>query len=63
MVSLDRLSPNKSKFIRIRFNFCSINKNSFFINFIFRNDYDFPIRFEAQAQDGALFLAIYKATE
>ena len=33
------------------------------INFIFRNDYDFPIRFEAQAQDGALFLAIYKATE
>ena len=33
------------------------------INFIFRNDYDFPIRFEAQAQDGALFLAIYKVTE
>lgn len=33
------------------------------INFIFRNDYDFPIRFEAQAQDGALFLAIYKAME
>lgn len=33
------------------------------INFIFRNDYDFAIRFEAQAQDGALFLAVYRVTE
>ncbi len=33
------------------------------INLIYRNDYDFPLRFEAQAQDGALFLAIYRVTE
>jgi len=33
------------------------------INMIYRNDYDFPVRFEAQAQDGALFLAIYRAME
>lgn len=33
------------------------------INMIFRNDYDFPLRFEAYAQDGALFLAIYRVTE
>lgn len=33
------------------------------INMIFRNDYDFPIRFEASSQDGALFLAIYRVTE
>lgn len=33
------------------------------INMIYRNDYDFPVRFEAQAQDGALFLAIYRVTE
>ena len=33
------------------------------INFIFRNEYSFPIRFEAQAQDGALFLAVYRVTD
>lgn len=33
------------------------------INFIFRNEYDFAIRFEAQAQDGALFLAVYRVTD
>ena len=33
------------------------------INMIYRNDYDFPVRFEAQAQDGALFLAIYRVSE
>lgn len=33
------------------------------INLIYRNDYDFPVRFEAQAQDGALFLAIYRVSE
>lgn len=31
------------------------------INLIFRNDYDFPIRFEAVAQDGALTINIWKA--
>ena len=30
---------------------------------IYRNDYKFPVRFEAQAQDGALFLAIYRVSE
>ena len=29
-------------------------------NFIFRNDYDFPIRIEASTHDLALFIAIYK---
>ncbi|MBR5231994.1 MAG: VanW family protein [Clostridia bacterium] len=33
------------------------------INLIYRNDYDFPVRFEAHAQDGALFLAVYRVTE
>ena len=31
------------------------------INLIFRNDYDFPIRFDAGAQDGALTINIWKA--
>lgn len=30
------------------------------LNFIFRNDYDFPIRISSHVQDGALFIAIYK---
>lgn len=34
------------------------NKN---LNFIFRNDYDFPIRIDASAQDGALYIAIWRA--
>ena len=33
------------------------------INMVFRNEYDFNLRFEAQAQDGALFIALYRATE
>lgn len=32
------------------------------LNFIFRNDYDFPIRILSHVQDGALFIAIYKGT-
>ncbi len=31
-------------------------------NFIFRNDFDFPIRIEASTHDLALFVAIYKET-
>ena len=31
------------------------------LNFRFRNDYPFPIRIDAYAQDGALTIAIYKA--
>ena len=31
------------------------------LNFRFRNDYPFPIRIDASAQDGALTIAIYKA--
>lgn len=30
------------------------------LNLRFRNDYDFPIRMEASAQDGALFMCIWK---
>ena len=30
------------------------------LNFIFRNDYDFPIRIFSHVQDGSLFVAIYK---
>ncbi len=31
------------------------------INFIFRNDYSFPVRIDASSQDGALYISIYKA--
>ena len=31
------------------------------LNFKFRNDYDFPVRIDAHAQDGALYIAIYRA--
>ena len=30
------------------------------LNLIFRNEYDFPIRVEAKAQDGAVFMCIWK---
>ncbi|MBQ7454806.1 MAG: VanW family protein [Clostridia bacterium] len=30
------------------------------INMIFKNEYDFDLRFEAQAKDGALYIALYK---
>ena len=30
------------------------------LNLVIRNDYDFPIRVEASAQDGALFMCIFK---
>ncbi|HHU02320.1 MAG TPA: VanW family protein [Christensenellaceae bacterium] len=30
------------------------------LNFVFRNDYSFPIRISAHVQDGSLFVAIYK---
>lgn len=33
------------------------------INFKFRNDYAFPVRIDASAQDGALYIAIYKVQE
>lgn len=36
------------------------NKN---LNFIFRNDYDFPVRLDASAQDGALYIAVWRAVE
>ncbi len=31
------------------------------LNFRFRNDYDFPVRIDASSQDGALYIAIYRA--
>lgn len=40
----------------------AVGNNTKGINFIFRNDYEFPIRFEALAQDGALYIAIYRVT-
>ena len=33
------------------------------IDLIFRNDYSFPIRFEALAQNGTLFIAMYRVTD
>lgn len=33
------------------------------LNFIMRNDYEYPIRIDGSAQDGALFMAIYRVTE
>ena len=33
------------------------------IDLIFRNDYSFPIRFEALAQNGTLFIALYRVTD
>ena len=30
------------------------------LNFIFRNDYDFPVRITSHVQDGVLFVAIYR---
>ncbi len=30
------------------------------LNLVIKNDYDFPIRIEASAQDGALFMSIYR---
>ena len=33
------------------------------IDLIFRNDYGFPLRFEARAQSGALYIALYRVTE
>ena len=33
------------------------NKN---LNFIFRNDYDFPVRIDASSQDGALYMSIWR---
>ena len=32
------------------------------LNFIFRNDYDFPIRIDASTHDFALFVAVYKGS-
>ncbi|MDD3109161.1 MAG: VanW family protein, partial [Eubacteriales bacterium] len=30
------------------------------LNFVFRNDYPFPVRIYAHVQDGSLFVAFYK---
>lgn len=32
------------------------------LNFVFRNDYDFPITIKTHVQDGSLFVAIYKGS-
>lgn len=33
------------------------------LNFIFRNNYSFPVRIDASSQDGALYIAIWRAEE
>lgn len=33
------------------------------LNFVFRNDYDFPVHIDASAQDGALYIAIWRADD
>ena len=33
------------------------------LNLKFRNDYDFPVRFEAQSVKGCLFIAAYKVQD
>jgi len=33
------------------------------LNFIFRNDYGFPVRVSSHVQDGALFIAIYRVPQ
>lgn len=33
------------------------------LNFKFRNDYAFPVRIDASAQDGALYIAVYRVAE
>ena len=33
------------------------------INFVFRNDYDYPIRIDAHCSDGALYISVYRAEE
>ncbi len=33
------------------------------LNFRFRNDYPFPVRIDASSQDGALYIALYRAEE
>ena len=33
------------------------------LNLIFRNDYDFPIRVDASAQDGALYISMWRADD
>ena len=33
------------------------------LNFKFRNDYDFPVRIDASAQDGALYIALYRVSD
>ncbi len=33
------------------------------LNFRFRNDYPFPVRIDASSQDGALYIALYKAQD
>ena len=30
------------------------------LNLIYRNDYDFPIRVDASAQDGALYISMWR---
>ena len=39
-----------------------VDASSGALNFVFRNDYSFPIVIKAHVQDGSLFVAIYKET-
>ena len=54
--------PSSAEYLPVDMD-AAVGNESKGINLIYRNDYDFPVRFEAHAQDGALFLAIYRVTE
>ena len=54
--------PSSAEYLPIDMD-AAVGNESKGINLIYRNDYDFPVRFEAHAQDGALFLAIYRVSE
>ena len=54
--------PSSAEYLPVDMD-AAVGNESRGINLIYRNDYDFPVRFEAHAQDGALFLAIYRLTE
>jgi vancomycin resistance protein YoaR len=40
-----------------------VDASSGMLNFVFRNDYPFPISIAAHTQDGSLFIAIYKVMQ
>jgi len=54
--------PSSAEYLPVDMD-AAVGNESKGINLIYRNDYEFPVRFEAHAQDGALFLAMYRVME